>query len=50
MTDRVAKLRAVEGVEVEMADAARIELAAQFRRDGRRDQLTRRRKIVEAFE
>ena len=43
VADRVAQLGAVEGVEMEVADAAGIELAAQFGGDGRGDQLARGR-------
>src|SRR6476620_2588558 len=50
MTDRVAELRAVERIEMEVAHAAGVELAAQLGSDGRGDQLTGRGQVVEPFE
>ena len=50
MADRVAELGAVERVEMEVADAAGVKLAGKLRGDRRRDQLARRRQVVEAFE
>jgi hypothetical protein len=41
MADRVAELGPVEGEEVEVADAAGIELRAQLRGDGGGDELAR---------
>jgi hypothetical protein len=46
MTDRVSELGPIQGVEVKIADTARVELPAQFGRDGGRDELPRRGKIV----
>ena len=50
MADRVAELGPVERVEMEVADAAGIELTAELGGDGRGDQLPRGRQIVEPFE
>src|SRR3546814_20774405 len=47
MTDGIAELGAVEGVEMEVAHAARIEAAAHFGSDRRRHQLARGGLIVE---
>src|SRR5437762_4749369 len=50
VTDRVAQLRAIERVEVEVADAAGIELPAQLGSHRGGDQLARGGKVVEPFE
>ena len=50
MADRVAELGPVERVEMEVADAAGIKLAAEFGGDGRGDQLARGGQVVEPFE
>src|SRR5437870_4388696 len=50
MADRVAELGPVEGVEMKVADAAGVELTAQFGGDGRGDQLPSGGQIVEPFE
>jgi len=50
VANRVAELCAVERVEVEVANAACIELAAQLSSDRRRNQLARRGQIVQPFE
>src|SRR3982751_641419 len=50
MTDRIAELRPVQSVEMEVTDAARVELPAQLGGDGGSDQLTGSGQIVEAFE
>src|SRR5690242_11912845 len=50
MTNRVAELGTVESVEMEMAHAAGVELATQFRSDSRGDQLTCGWKVVETLE
>src|SRR5690348_96708 len=50
MTDGVAELRPIQCVEMEVPNAARVELPAKLRRDRCSDQLARRGKIVEPFE
>src|SRR5688572_10858703 len=50
MADRVAELGPVEGEEVEVANAARIELRAHLGSDGGGDELARRRLVVEPLE
>src|SRR5579864_2926776 len=50
VTDGVAQLRPIEGVEMEVTDAAGIELAAQLGGDGGSDQLACRRKVVQPLE
>ena len=50
MADRVRELGAIQRVEVEMADAARIELGAKLGGDGGGDELARGGKIVQPLE
>src|SRR6188508_2458227 len=50
MADRVTELGPVESEEVEVADAAGIELRTHLRGDGRSDELPRCRLVVEALE
>src|SRR5690348_7888812 len=50
MTDRVAELGAIERVEMEVADATGVELAAQLGSNGGGDQLARGRQVVETLE
>ena len=50
MADRERQFRAVERVEVEVPHAARIELAAEFGRDRRGDELARAGMIVQPLE
>src|SRR3954468_19820574 len=50
IADRISELGAVQGVEMELADAAGIKLAAKLGRDGGGDELARGGKVVEAFE
>src|SRR4051812_28401233 len=50
VTDSVAELRAVQGVEMEVADAAGIELTAQLRRYCGGDQLSGGGQIVQSLE
>src|SRR4051812_25242389 len=50
MADGISQLGAVQRVEMELADAAGVKLAAQLRRDGGGDELAGGRKIVEPFE
>ncbi len=50
MTDRVHKVRAVQGVEMEFAHAFVDQVEHLLRGDGRRDQLSRRRIVVQSFE
>src|SRR3954452_10794750 len=50
MADGVSQLGAVQRVEMELADAAGIELAAQFGGDGGGDQLARGGEVVEPLE
>src|SRR5688572_22033397 len=50
VADRISELGPVQRVEMELADAAGIELAAQFRRDRGGDQLAGGGQIVEPLE
>src|SRR3546814_20647846 len=50
MTDRIGELGAVQRIEVEIADAAGIELAAKLGRDRGGDELARGGKRVQALE
>src|SRR3954462_8799394 len=50
MADRISELGAVQGVEMELADAAGIKLAAKLGSDGGGDELARGGEIVEPFE
>src|SRR5665213_2240042 len=50
VADGAGKLGAVQGVEMEMPDAEAVERPALLDRDHRRNQLSRRRIVVEAIE
>ena len=49
VTDRVTQFGPVQGVKVEVADAASVELPAELRCDRRRNQLARPGQVVEAL-
>ncbi len=50
MADRIAQFRSVERIEMKVTHPARVQLAAQFRRQRRGHQLPRGGQIIQPFE